>query len=340
MKKALFWLLLCLAGCAQAATEITRELVAPDPLVPGQPAQVVVTWWTDGWFNPPPQWPSAMPIENGMLLTETEPNQLLSRRRGNTTWSGVRMSRQVVAFDGGNLVLPAISITQPSVQEGPTTATLPALTQPVHWPAGVEQPDRFLPASHLALQQHWQLYRATEDGELHVGDVVERQVTLRAQGIIPAQVPPLLFALAGTDTQRLAPQSRVLTQGRGDVTGIEYVERLRYQPQQAGSLTAPDVVLRWWDTATQRWQEARLPGKTWDFVPARAAGAETALRAGTPLPWGTLVIWLAVIMAGVFAAWRGRLLFRKLAVALHYRWQEFWGEVPLPDKIPSHRRIK
>ncbi|MEN3753931.1 hypothetical protein ABC733_18535 [Mangrovibacter sp. SLW1] len=44
------------------------------------------------------------------------------------------------------------------------------------------------------------------------------------------------------------------------------------------------MVLRWWDTATQRWQEARLPGKTWDFAPARAAGAETALRAGTPLP--------------------------------------------------------
>ncbi|MEN3753932.1 hypothetical protein ABC733_18540 [Mangrovibacter sp. SLW1] len=45
-------------------------------------------------------------------------------------------------------------------------------------------------------------------------------------------------------------------------------------------------------------------------------------------------------MAGVLAAWKGRLRLIRLGKTLGYRWHGFWGEVPLPDKIPSHRRIK
>ncbi len=53
-------LLLCLfilAFPARAAMDVTRELVVPDQLVPGQPLRVAITFWTDSWFNPPPQWP-------------------------------------------------------------------------------------------------------------------------------------------------------------------------------------------------------------------------------------------------------------------------------------------
>ena len=32
---------------------------------------------------------------------------------------------------------------------------------------------------------------------------------------MPAQIPPLLYAISGTHTQRLPPENRLLTSGRG-----------------------------------------------------------------------------------------------------------------------------
>lgn len=73
---------------------------APEHVAPGQPVRIAVTFWTDSWFNPPPQWPD-FPVENGALLTTTEPNQLLTRHEGGTSWSGIRMERQVSAWVRG-----------------------------------------------------------------------------------------------------------------------------------------------------------------------------------------------------------------------------------------------
>ena len=66
----LIWLLLLAVLPCQAAMTVSRELIAPEHVVPGQPVRVAVTFWTDSWFNPPPQWPD-FPVENGDILTST-----------------------------------------------------------------------------------------------------------------------------------------------------------------------------------------------------------------------------------------------------------------------------
>ena len=71
--KGLLLILLLIVLPARAAMDITRELVAPDNVVPGQPLRVAVTFWTDTWFNPPPQWPDFI-IEYGSLLTSPLPS--------------------------------------------------------------------------------------------------------------------------------------------------------------------------------------------------------------------------------------------------------------------------
>lgn len=79
MKKALLWLLIATLP-AHAAMDITRELDAPALLVPGQPVRVAVTYWTDSWFNPPPEWPD-FAVKNGELLSTPLPSQLVTRKR-------------------------------------------------------------------------------------------------------------------------------------------------------------------------------------------------------------------------------------------------------------------
>ncbi|GDX08064.1 BatD family protein [Buttiauxella sp. A111] len=332
-----FWALFLLAALpAHAAMDITRELEAPEHVAPGQPMRVAVTFWTDSWFNPPPVWPD-FTIENGALMATPLPNQLLSRQKNGISWSGVRLERQVTAWDQGVLRMPAVEITLTSANQSPITVQLPELKKEVVWPKGVEQPDRFLPASHLTISQKITQYHASKDDKLHAGDVVERTVTVKANGIVATQIPQLLYAIPGTDTQRLTPVNTLLKSGRGEIEGALREEVLRYLPSQAGTLTLPPVKLRWWDTANQQWQVAQLPGSTMRVLEARAAGGESALRGTTnEANWrNALIIGACVIMA--LLIWFTRRLLKRCVKYLRHIWQRFWNPIRLPELTPTKR---
>lgn len=334
--KAFLLLLLVAVLPARGAMDITRELVAPEHVTPGQPVTLAVTFWTDSWFNPPPEWPE-FEIKNGALMTTPLPNQLLSRQQGGGSWSGIRLERQVMAWDQGDLLLPATEITLTSASQAPVTVQLPELKKAIVWPAGVEQPDRFLPASNLKLSQKITQYHASNDNTLHAGDVVERAVTVEAAGIVATQIPQILYAIPGTDTQRLTPDNSLLKSGRGAIDGARRVETLRYLPSQAGSIVLPPVKFRWWDTAHQQWQVAELPGSTLPVAAARAAGSESALRGSTPENRWRTGLTLAALVALVLVVWLARRVLWRSLKYLHRRWRHFWAPVHLPTLTPDKR---
>ncbi|EDS7420319.1 protein BatD [Salmonella enterica subsp. houtenae] len=334
--KAFLLLLLLAVVPARAAMDITRELVAPEQVTPGQPVVVAVTFWTDSWFNPPPEWPNFV-IKNGALMTTPLPNQLLSRRQGGTTWSGVRLERLVMAWGQGELLLPATEVTLTSASQAPVTVQLPELKTAVAWPDGVEQPDRFLPASRLSMTQKITQFHASNDNQLHVGDVVERAVTVNATGITAAQIPQILYAIPGTDTQRLTPENTLLKSGRGQIEGALRVERLRYLPTQAGTIVLPPIKLRWWDTTHQQWQVDELPGSTLQVAGARAEGSESALRGTSDENhWRSALLVVALVMLAVVIGLMRRLLWRSLKY-LHHMWRNFWAPIHLPRLTPEKR---
>ncbi|MCS4271535.1 MULTISPECIES: oxygen tolerance domain protein [Raoultella] len=334
--KVLLFLLLLTVFPAYAAMDITRELDAPEQVTPGQPVRIAVTFWTDSWFNPPPEWPE-FEIKNGSLMTTPLPNQLLSRQKNGISWSGVRLERQVIAWDQGELRLPATEVTLLSAGQPPVTVQLPELKTTVFWPKGVEQPDRFLPASNLALSQKITQYHASNDNTLHAGDVVERTVTVKANGIMATQIPQLLYAIPGTDTQRLTPENTLLKSGRGEIEGAQRVETLRYLPSLAGNISLPPVKLRWWDTAHQQWQVAELPGSTLPVAAARAAGSESVLRGTTDENrWQTALVIAGIVIIAVVIWFTRRMLWRSLHYFYHL-WRHFWTPVPLPELTPGKR---
>lgn len=337
MKRLLVCLLWLFSLVAHAEMTMTRELVAAEKLVPGQPVTIAVTFWTDSWFNPPPQWPE-MVIENGNLLSTPLPNQLLTRNSAGISWSGIRMERQILTWDQGTLRFPAVDVVMRSANQPPKTVSLPVLEKAVTWPADVQQPDRFLPARSLQLTQKRQLYRAADDGQLHVGDVIERVVTLRANEVIAAQIPQLLYAIPGTASQRLPPQNSDLTSGRDEIVGAQRVESLRYLPAQPGELVIPPLRLRWWDTRQQQWQIAELSGAHYSIAAARPAGSEQALKARAPTNWKPLLTGAAVVLLMLLLA----LFFRRSLLhslqRLYQRTREYWRIVSLPDLTPTKRK--
>lgn len=330
-------LILLATSPARAVMDISREIVAPSHVAPGQPITVAVTFWTDSWFNPPPQWPD-FAVQNGVLLNTPLPNQLLTRQKNGISWSGIRIERQVMTWDQSTLRLPAVDLTLTSASQPPVTVHLDALEQPVVWPPGVEQPDRFLPARHLTLSQNITQFHAGNDKTLRAGDAVERVVTLQAEDVLPAQIPQILYAIPGDGSQRLAPENRFDKDGRGGINGAIRVERLRYLPTDAGTLTLPPVKLRWWDTEQQQWQLATLPGQTLKVDSARAAGKESVLagrRDDDKWQIALIVLTLIVIAA---AGWFARRPLRQSLVWLWHRWQRFWSPVSLPELAPINRR--
>ncbi|ENI8091279.1 BatD family protein [Salmonella enterica] len=334
--KALLMLLLLAALPARAVMDITRELDAPEHVAPGQPVRIAVTFWTDSWFNPPPQWPD-FKIENGALMTTPLPNQLLSRQKDGISWSGVRLEKQVMAWDQGVLLLPAVDLTLTSPNQAPVTVRLPELKKEVVWPKGVEQPDRFLPASNLTLSQKITQYHVSSDATLRAGDVVERTVTVKANGIVATQIPPLLYAIPGTEMQRLTPVNTSLKTGRGEIEGAQRVETLRYLPSQSGTLTLPAVKLRWWDTANQQWQIAQLDGSTMHVAEARAAGGEATLRGTTGEGKWQAVLLIAMLVIIALLIWLTRRLLWRSVMYLRRVWQRFWHPVQLPELSPTKR---
>lgn len=322
---------------ARAVMDISREVVAPGHVAPGQPVTVAVTFWTDSWFNPPPQWP-AFAVQNGVLLNTPLPNQLLTRQKNGISWSGIRLERQVMAWDQGTLRLPAVDLTLTSAGQPPVTVHLDALEQAVVWPPGVEQPDRFLPARHLTLSQKITQFQAGNDRILRVGDVVERVVTLQAEEVLPVQIPQILYAIPGNNSQRLVPENRFVKDGRGGINGAIRVERLRYLPTSAGPLTLPPVKLRWWDTGQQKWQLATLPGQTLKVGSARAAGKELALEGRRDDEKWQTALMVLVLSVTAIAGWFARRALRQSRIWLVHRWQRFWSPVPLPALAPVNRR--
>lgn len=322
---------------AEAAMDITREIVTSQHVVPGQPVTVAVTYWTDTWFNPPPEWPD-FKIQNGVLLNTPLPNQLVTRQKNGINWSGIRLERQVMAWDQSTLRMPAVDLTLNSAGQPPQTVHLDALEQAVVWPKGVEQPDRFLPARHLTLTQTISQFHAGHDTTLRAGDAVERVITVQAEDVIPAQIPPLLYAIPGDSSQKLAPENHFAKDGRGNIEGAVRVERLRYLPTDAGTLTLPPVKLRWWDTEHQQWQLAEVPGQTLHVAASRAAGKESALRGRTgEEKWQIFSILLTLIVITA-AGWFARRSLRQGFFWLAHRWQRFWRPVVLPELSTVNRR--
>lgn len=325
------WLILLIAVFmpARAAMDITRELEAPATVAPGQPITVAVTFWTDTWFTPPPTWPD-FDIQNGALVNTPLPNQLLTRQKNGISWSGIKLERQAIAWDQGTLRLPAVDITLEPSNSAPVTVHLPELKQLITWPPDVDQPDRFLPAKNLKISQQFIDYASGKDNVLRAGDAIDRVVTVTGEGILPVQIPQILFAIPGDGSQRLSPENNYIKSGRGDIVGARRQETLRYFPAQAGTITIPPVKLRWWDTEHQIWQVAALPGRNVNLAAPLNPGTESVLRGSNDTSlWIKTLLFVAILLTGT-ALWFTRKSLHRAITGLRRRWQRFWNPIHLP----------
>jgi hypothetical protein len=190
-----------------------------------------------------------------------------------------------------------------------------AMTIPVRAKPAQYTGTQWLPASEVTLEQHW----SSDPSRFVVGEPLTRTVTLRAQGLTSAQLPPLPDqSIDGIKVYSDQPQFDDTKDSKG-IAGHR-IESIAIMPTRAGKLTLPEMRISWWDTLAQQERVATLPPQVLTIAPAAAANASLPLAPSAPLLTGTsadselasnpAANWPWLISNGVFA---GLALFFLLA---------------------------
>ncbi|WP_299593105.1 BatD family protein [uncultured Microbulbifer sp.] len=112
----------------------------------------------------------------------------------------------------------------------------------------------WLPAAGLGLVQSW----SKDPEEFRVGEPITRIITLRAEGLRAAQLPPLpKLNIEGLKTYPDQPQQEDQP-GMNGITGSR-IETTAIVATKPGSYQLPPVTITWWDTKTGRQRATQLP---------------------------------------------------------------------------------
>lgn len=185
------------------------------------------------------------------------------------------------------------------------------------------RPDSFpdttwLPAADLTIEEQW----SGDLDSLRIGDSVTRSVTITADGLQGAQLPPL--PLAAADGLRAYPDQPDISNVTGDdgVTGIR-TDSVALVAVGDGAFEVPPIEIPWWDTASNTLRIARLPARRLRVLPdapapggtASPAAQDAAPTTAAPVPVVENVPgawpWIAALCAAGWLAtslfwWRSR----------------------------------
>jgi len=131
--------------------------------------------------------------------------------------------------------------------------SLTVKAKPAMYPADAP----WLPARSLTLTESWN----PEPDHVQVGDSLTRSLTLKAEGLAGAQLPPL--ALSDIPGLRRYPDQPVLSNQNNDRGLIGSREdREALVPNRVGALELPAVEVVWWNTHEDHLERTSLPART------------------------------------------------------------------------------
>ncbi|MGK0298423.1 MAG: hypothetical protein ACI9XC_002045 [Gammaproteobacteria bacterium] len=128
--------------------------------------------------------------------------------------------------------------------------------------------NNWLPAKNLTIAEEWSADPLT----LHVGEPITRTLILTATGLISSQLPEL--PTWDQPEIKFYPDRPQLSDEKF-TTGITSIRREKAAiiPNQPGNYVLPEVLVPWWNTTTDKQEQAVVPERTILVLPA--AGLET-----------------------------------------------------------------
>ncbi|MGN2413734.1 BatD family protein [Pseudomonas syringae] len=184
--------------------------------------------------------------------------------------------------------------------------TLTVKTKPANYPADTP----WLPARSISLEENW----SPEPGSTQVGDSLTRTLTLKAEGLAGAQLPPLpATEVPGLRRYPDQPQLRNLPSERGLIGTRE--EREALVPGRAGAIDLPAVEVTWWNTHEDYLEHTSLPARTLQINSNPGLAVDTPVSdmsgvtvIGPPVwPWqASTLLFACTTLLGFGLWWRAR----------------------------------
>ena len=207
-------------------------------------------------------------------------NQLGDTKKYETVIDGTRYGVFELQFaispqKAGTLVIPPLSFTGTiadrhdpfggvfSMGGKPIVARSPEIVVNVKAPPANYAGHTWLPAKNLTLTEIW----SQPVDSIKVGDAVTRTITLEAEGLNSAQLPPL--HIPSPDGVNTYPDQSS-TDDSATANGVvgKRVSAIAMVPTEAGKFRLPPVKITWFDTQQQKARVAEIPATTLDVKPS------------------------------------------------------------------------
>ncbi len=189
-------------------------------------------------------------------------------------------------------------------------------------PAGVDA-RYWLPARAVTLTGKWH----PENLEAHVGDPLNLELHLRAEGLSAAQLPDLSALWPMPPGLKAYPdQAKLDNVVQGETVIGSRDQSIAVIAERPGSFVLAPLRVTWWDTATNQMRETTLPGRTLTILPAvgapalpSASAAANSVPDAAPAAGGGGAVQ-AIKGLGSAGAWKAPSPWKWVALALGVLW--------------------
>lgn len=190
----------------------------------------------------------------------------LSERLGDTDYAVYQRHYALFPSRPGALAIEPIrfDLWRPG-QAGPQTVASEALAAQVQPIPAAAADKGWLPARSVTLTESGPAKLRVAPGQVH-----ERQVTLRVEGVMAEDLPEISLQ-APVQVRQRADRTRRWNERLPDGVVGYRSERVLISAAENGNFQLPGPQVHWWDTEAGRWQQAALPALTLEVQPLRAA---------------------------------------------------------------------
>lgn len=222
-----------------------------------QPFKVTITVWTATFFTAPPEWTNIQ-IPDAFILQFDRTIPMMSKRDGKQ-YAGIQVYFIVFPYKEGSHSCPEIPITVHTPAPGNSKAlsvTLHTAAKPflVNAVPATTRKDWFV-AKNVSVMQRWG--QALEGRK--VGEVLERTISVYAEGTLPQFIPPLGKDSLSFAATYLQEPRRTDERTEFDAAG-RLIQKIVYLLNKEGDFMLPDVVITWWNPVSSKWYSRVAPG--------------------------------------------------------------------------------
>lgn len=241
----------------------------------GEPVVITVSVFTSTFFTKGVQIDN-IKVEGGFVVFFNSVST--SKKINGNTYAGVVKKFNVFPYEPGSLVIPAMGITVETPKPGDykgvsqTVRTKEKTIKVLPVPMGYDK-DQWLVASNLRVTENW----SNTNGEIKVGEVLERTITRRAAGTVSEMIPPFIWdSLQGVSTY--PKRSTVENIKSKTAISSKRTESVRYLFEKEGVYEFPEREVMWFNPYQKKLFKRTLKAYTLNVLPNPDLGMLETVR--------------------------------------------------------------